>query len=164
MVVEAARRFPDATFVINGDGAARSTLQEQAAGLANVRFSGYQPKDRVPEVLATGDIHLVPLKTGLGRVSVPSKTYSILAAGRPVLAAIDPGTEVPRMLAASGGGVAVAPDDLEAFCGALSAMLADRAGTTAMGAAGREWVLGAASPSAVASAYEQLIRSLGRGA
>ncbi len=164
MVVEAARRFPDATFVINGDGAARSTLQEQAAGLANVRFSGYQPKDRVPEVLATGDIHLVPLKTGLGRVSVPSKTYSILAAGRPVRAAIDPGTEVPRMLAASGGGVAVAPDDLEAFCGALSAMLADRAGTTAMGAAGREWVLGAASPSAVASAYEQLIRSLGRGA
>ena len=80
-----------------------------------MRFSGYQPKERVPEVLATGDIHLVPLKAGLGRVSVPSKTYSILAAGRPVLAAIDPGTEVPRMLAASGGGVAVAPDDPAAF-------------------------------------------------
>jgi colanic acid biosynthesis glycosyl transferase WcaI len=164
MVIEAARRFPEATFVINGDGAARPTLQEQAAGLANVRFSGYQPKERVPEVLATGDIHLVPLKTGLGRVSVPSKTYSILAAGRPVLAAIDPGTEVPRMLAASGGGVAVAPDDLEAFCAALAAMLADRAGTAAMGVDGREWVLGAASPAAVATAYEQLIRTLGRGA
>ena len=63
------------------------------------------PSDRLPEVLATGDIHLVPLKRGLGRVSVPSKTYSILAAGRPVLAAIDPGTEVPRILAESGGGV-----------------------------------------------------------
>jgi colanic acid biosynthesis glycosyl transferase WcaI len=162
MVVEAARRFPEATFVVNGDGAAKSDLQTQAAGLANVRFSGYQPKERVPEVLATGDIHLVPLKAGLGRVSVPSKTYSILAAGRPVLAAIDPGTEVPRMLAASGGGIAVGPDDLEAFCAALAAMLADSAGTAAMGAAGRAWVLGAASPGAVAIAYEQLVRSLAR--
>ena len=164
LVIEAARRFPEATFVVNGDGAARVSLQAAAESLPNVRFSGYQPKERVPEVLATGDIHLVPLKQGLGRVSVPSKTYSILAAGRPVLAAIDPGTEVPRMLAASGGGVAVPPDDVEAFCAALAALLADPAATAAMGVAGREWVLGAASPEAVGRAYEQLIRRLGSGA
>ncbi len=163
MVVAAAARFPDAVFLINGDGAARSALEAQAAGLSNVVFSGYQPKDRVPEVLATGDIHLVPLRAGLGRVSVPSKTYSILAAGRPVLAAIDPDTEVPRMLAASGGGVAVPPDDLEAFCVALGGLLADPAVGQAMGAAGRDWVLGAASPAAVAAAYERLIRGLLRG-
>ena len=163
MVVEAARRFPGATFLVNGDGAARVTLQAQAADLPNVRFSGYQPKSRVPEVLATGDIHLVPLKRGLGRVSVPSKTYSILAAGRPVLAAIDPGTEVPRMLEASGGGVCVPPDDLEAFCVALRGLLDDRAAAAAMGVAGRAWVTGAASPAAVAVAYERLIRSLGHG-
>ena len=161
MVVDAARDFPQATFLINGDGAARTSLEERADGAINVRFSGYQPKDRVPEVLATGDIHLVPLKAGLGRVSVPSKTYSILAAGRPVLAAIDAGTEVPRLLAASNGGVAVAPDDPAAFKEALAALLADRTAASAMGAAGRAWVTGAASPRAVAVAYEQLIRSLG---
>ena len=160
MVVDAAGRFPEATFLINGDGAARRTLEARAAGLLNVRFNGYQPKQRVPEVLATGDIHLVPLKQGLGRVSVPSKTYSILAAGRPVLAAIDPGTEVPRMLAASGGGVVVAPDDAEAFDHGLRSLLADPVAAAAMGAAGRSWVLGAASPAAVAQAYERLIRSL----
>jgi colanic acid biosynthesis glycosyl transferase WcaI len=160
MVVDAARDFPQATFLINGDGAARPTLEERAAGLANVRFSGYQPKSRVPEVLATGDIHLVPLKRGLGRVSVPSKTYSILAAGRPVLAAIDPGTEVPRMLSASGGGVAVPPDDAAAFHDGLAGLLADPTGAAAMGAAGRDWVEGAASPAAVARSYEHLIRSL----
>ncbi|MEN9644970.1 MAG: hypothetical protein RL238_1639 [Actinomycetota bacterium] len=160
LVLEAARRFPEATFVINGDGAARASLQADAADLPNVRFSGYQPKERVPEVLATGDIHLVPLKQGLGRVSVPSKTYSILAAGRPVLAAIDPGTEVPRMLEASGGGVAVPPDDPDAFCVALGNLLADRAAAAAMGVAGRAWVLGAASPAAVGRAYEQLVRGL----
>jgi len=162
MVVEAAARFPQATFLINGDGAARTSLEERAAGLSNVRFSGYQPKERVPEVLATGDIHLVPLKKGLGRVSVPSKTYSILAAGRPVLAAIDPGTEVPRMIAASGGGVAVEPDLPPAFESALAGLLADLPASQAMGAAGREWVQSAASPQAVAQAYEHLVRSLGR--
>jgi colanic acid biosynthesis glycosyl transferase WcaI len=161
MVIDAAREFPKATFVINGDGAARAMLEARAEGQTNVRFSGYQPKERVPEVLATGDVHLVPLKAGLGRVSVPSKTYSILAAGRPVLAAIDPGTEVPRMLAASGGGVAVAPDDAEAFRAGLRQLLADPAVTRAMGAAGRAWVQDAASPQAVALAYEQLIRSVG---
>jgi colanic acid biosynthesis glycosyl transferase WcaI len=160
MVVEAAARFPGATFLINGDGAASASLKAAARHLPNVRFSGYQPKDRVPEVLATGDIHLVPLKTGLGRVSVPSKTYSILAAGRPVLAAVDPGTEVPRMVAASGGGVAVPPDDLEAFCGALEGLLADPTAATAMGVAGRAWVEGSASPAAVALAYERLVRTL----
>jgi colanic acid biosynthesis glycosyl transferase WcaI len=160
MVVAAAARFPHATFVINGDGAARGALEVQAASIPNVRFSGYQPKERVPEVLASGDIHLVPLKRGLGRVSVPSKTYSILAAGRPVLAAIDPDTEVPRMLAASGGGLAVPPDDPVAFEAGLGQLLSDLPGARNMGAAGREWVLGAASPVAVARAYEQLVRSL----
>ena len=107
MVIDAAEAFPEATFLINGDGAARSALQDRAVALRNVVFSGYQPHDRLPEVLATGDIHLVPLRAGLGRVSVPSQTYSILAAGRPVLAAIDPGPEVPRILRDSGTGVAV---------------------------------------------------------
>lgn len=162
MVLQAARRFPGVTFLVNGDGSARAALQAEAADLRNLRFGGYQPAERVPEVLATGDIHLVPLKRGLGRVSVPSKTYSILAAGRPVLAAIDPGTEVPRMLAASGGGVAVPPDDLPAFCTALQSLLDDPAAATAMGLAGRRWVESAASPHAVARAYERLIRDLGR--
>ncbi|MBI4883207.1 MAG: glycosyltransferase family 4 protein [Actinobacteria bacterium] len=162
MVVNAASSFPDVTFLINGEGAARTSLQEQADGARNVVFGNYQPANRVGEVLATGDIHLIPLKSGLGRVSVPSKTYSILAAGRPVLAAIDRDTEVPRILAASGAGLAVDPDDPSAFVEGLRAMLDDLAGWSRRGASGREWVLQAASPPAVALAYEQLIRSLGR--
>lgn len=160
MVVDVARSMPELTFLVNGDGAARTSLVERAAGAPNVRFSGYQPMERLAEVLATGDIHLVPLRAGLGRVSVPSKTYSILAAGRPALAAIDPGTEVPRILAASGGGVCVSPDDPEAFRRALAELGADVDRCRAMGAAGRRWVEDAASPAAVAQAYADLIVEL----
>ena len=160
LVLAAARVLPGVTFVINGDGAARATLEAEAAGLANVRFARYQPKERLAEVLATADLHVVLLRAGLGNVSVPSKTYSILAAGRPVLAAIDAGTEVPRMLAASGAGRCVPPDDEGAFITELASMLAAPEQLSRCGRAGRVWVQGIASPRAVAIAYEQLVRSL----
>lgn len=161
MLVDAASSLPAVTFVINGDGAARADLEERARGLANVRFSGYQPRDRVAEVLASADLHVVPLRKGLGAVSVPSKTYSILAASRPILAAIDAGTEVPRILAASGAGVAVEPDDPRAFLGALTAMVDDPTECVRRGEAGRRWVEAHVSPSAVAHQYLALIASLG---
>ncbi len=160
MIVEVARRMPDVTFLVNGGGSGLPALRDASAGLANVRFNGYEPKERIAEVLATGDVHLVPLRAGLGSVSVPSKTYSILAAGRPVVASIDPGTEVPRLLTASGAGVAVAPDDPDALHAALVELLADAPRRAAMGAAGRAWVEQHASPAAAADAYEALFRRL----
>ena len=163
LLVEVARRRPDVTVLINGGGAARLELEASAAGLENVRFAGYVPDHRLVELLATGDVHAVPLRRGLGSVSVPSKTYSILAAGRPIVAAIDPGTEVPRILAAAGAGVAVAPDDVDAFAAAVGRLVDEPVTAASMGEQGRRWVLGAASPSVVAEAYERLIAELRRG-
>lgn len=161
MLLHAAKQMPNITFVINGDGAARADLESQAAGLANIRFAGYQPRDRVGEVLASGDIHVVPLRTGLGAVSVPSKTYSILAAARPVVAAIDAGTEVTRILEQSGAGVSVAPDNEELFTSALQAMVANIETAREQGRKGREWVETHVSPAAVAQSYLSLIADIG---
>ena len=160
LLIAAARELPAVTFLINGDGAARSSLEVEAESLSNVRFAGYIEPDRLSELLATGDIHVVPLKAGLGRVSVPSKTYSIMAAGRPVVAAIDAGTAVPKILESSGGGVAVLPDDATEFVEALSAMLARTDRGLSMGLAGRAWVEREASPEAVGVAYHHLIEQL----
>jgi colanic acid biosynthesis glycosyl transferase WcaI len=164
LVVEAARRFadarPDVVFLVNGGGSGRSTLEAAAAGLPNVRFGDFQPAERLPDVLATGDVHLVPLKKGLAKASVPSKLYSILAAGRPVLAAIDEGTEVARTVQAAGAGVAVPPDDADAFCEGLDRLLDDPAGARAMGERARRFVEGWASPDAVAERYESLFEEL----
>jgi colanic acid biosynthesis glycosyl transferase WcaI len=160
LLIEAARVMPGVQFVINGNGSARRPLEDAAAGLANVIFGDYQPAERLGEVLATGDVHVVALRAGLGNVSVPSKTYSILAAGRPVLAAIDPGTEVPRILAASGAGLAVAPDDPRAFIDALGVLLDDLDALQRRGASGRAWVERHLSASAVAVKYEELFRAV----
>jgi colanic acid biosynthesis glycosyl transferase WcaI len=161
MLLHAAKHMPGITFVINGDGAARAELETQAAGLPNIRFAGYQPRDRVGEVLASGDIHVVPLRAGLGAVSVPSKTYSILASARPVVAAIDPGTEVTRILEHSGAGVSVAPDDEEVFTAALQHMVANIDEAREQGRKGRQWVETHVSPAAVAQSYLSLIADIG---
>ena len=156
VVIDVARSMPELTFVINGDGSARSALESAAKGLSNVRFAGYQPIERLSEVLATGDIHLVPLRSGLARVSVPSKTYSIMAAARPVLAAIDPDTEIPRLVERAGAGVCVAPDDADALRDAIVRLVDSPELRESFGRNGREWVERHASPRAVAVAYEGL--------
>ena len=163
LVLGAARKLADRSdvcFVINGGGSAREPLMEQATGLDNVRFVDFQPKERLPEVLAAGDIHVVPLRRGLAASSVPSKTFSILAAGRPVVASVDEGTEVARVVEAAGAGVAVPPDDPDAFTAAVARLLDDPAGCRAMGRAGRAFVERWASPAAVAERYEELFAEL----
>ena len=160
LFVAAAAVLPHVTFLVNGNGSARAELIERAASLPNLRFGEFQPAARLGEVLATGDVHVVPLKAGLAAVSVPSKTYSILAAGRPLVASIDPGTEVTRLLDRSGAGTAVAPDRPEAFVAAVRGMVEDLDGARAQGAAGRRWVEAWASPAAVAGMYEALFEEL----
>jgi colanic acid biosynthesis glycosyl transferase WcaI len=165
LIVDAARALrhrDDLAFVINGGGAARPALEAGAADLPNVRFVDYQPADKLPEVLAAADLHIVPLKRGLARASVPSKLYSVLAAGRPVLASVDPGTEVARTLARAGAGVSVPPDDPAAFQAALLALVDDPARRAAFGAAARRFVETWVSPTAVAQAYAALFASLRR--
>ncbi len=156
LMIEAARVLPNVIFVINGEGSARKSLEAKAHALSNVKFGDYQDASRLSEVLATGDLHVVPLRRGLGSVSVPSKTYSILAAGRPICAAIDLDTEVPRILAAANAGVCVEPDNQAAFVSAIAAMIGDRKSLEEMGASGRKWVEGHASPQSIAQRYEAL--------
>ena len=152
----------DVVFVVNGGGSARPDLERKAAGMTNIRFADYQPKDRLAEVLATGDIHVVPLRRGLARSSVPSKTYSILAAGRPLVASVDPGTEVARLVEEAGSGLAVPPDDAAAFLDAIASLVDRPDACTRMGASGRSFVERWASPAAVATAYEALFEELAR--
>jgi colanic acid biosynthesis glycosyl transferase WcaI len=164
LVLLAARSFavsrPDVVFVINGGGAARPDLEVAAADLPNVRFIDMQPAERIPEVLAAADVHVVPLRAGLAWSSVPSKLYSILAAGRPLVASVDEGTEVALTVERAGAGLAVPPDDPAAFTAAVGRLLDEPQTAAQMGASGRRFVEGWASPSSVAEAYENLFDEL----
>jgi len=165
LLVAAARETlerDDIVYMVNGVGSTLAGLQASAAGLPNVQFAPMQPLERLPEVLAAADVHVVPLKQGLSRSSVPSKTYSILAAGRPVLASVDEGSEVERIVEAAGAGVSVPPDDAPAFTRTLLQLIDDAPGRAQMEKSGRAYVETSASPRAVAEAYSGLFAKVAR--
>jgi colanic acid biosynthesis glycosyl transferase WcaI len=163
IVIEAAAALEyedDVTFVINGQGAARADAERRARGLGNVRFVDMQPSERLPEVLAAGDIHVVPLKRGLARSSVPSKVYSILAAGRPLVASVDEGSEVALLVERAKAGIAVPPEDGEELTKSLKRLIDSPEEAKRMGRAGRRFIKSWASPAAVAASYEALFEEL----
>jgi colanic acid biosynthesis glycosyl transferase WcaI len=150
----------DLVFVVNGQGAGRAELERKARDLPNVVFVDMQPEERLPEVLAAADVHLVMLRRGLARASVPSKTYSVLAAARPLIASVDEGSEVARVVESADAGIAIPPEDSEALTKAVARLLAAPEEARGMGRAGRAFVESWASPAAVAEAYETLFSEL----
>jgi len=163
LVAEAAKRFagrPDVHFVINGEGAARPSVDEWATKLTNVTVADFAPRNEVSTVLAAADLQLILLKKGLARSSTPSKLYANLAAGRPILASIDVGSEVADVLNRSGAGLAVPPEDTGSFIVALEKMLADPDDLKARGRSARSFVESWLSPDAQAAQYENLFKRL----
>ncbi len=163
LVRHAADHFADRDdirFVINGEGAARSLVDEWARSRPNVIVSDFVPREQVSEVLGAADLHLILLKRGLSRSSTPSKLYGILASGRPLLASIDEGSEVANIVAEADAGRSVSPDEPADFVAALEDLLADRAALQAAGVRAREYVERCLTPEAQAAEYENLFESL----
>jgi colanic acid biosynthesis glycosyl transferase WcaI len=114
---ERLRHHEAIRFVFVGDGSRRQTLEgrAQARGLANVVFLPYQPREQMAHSYAAADLFLVSLKPGLAGYIVPSKLYSILAAGRPYVAAVEDDCEVVDITRRHGCGFVVAPGDADAL-------------------------------------------------
>jgi colanic acid biosynthesis glycosyl transferase WcaI len=125
-------------FVFIGDGANRAALAAEASALANVRFLPFRPASEIPHVMAAGDLHVVTVRRGLEGVVVPSKLYSILAAGRPVLAVAPATTDAARIVSSSGCGLAADPDNPEAVAAAILALRDDPARLAQMGVRSQE--------------------------
>ena len=125
-------------FVFIGDGANRKSLEASAAKLPNVRFLPFRPVEQVPHVMLAGDIHIVTVKRGLEGVVVPSKLYSILAAGRPVLAVAAKESDAARIVTEEGCGMSADPDDPDAVAAAIRELRSDPARLVEMGRRAQE--------------------------
>lgn len=87
-------------FYFVGEGAVKSTMQKyvEENNVKNVYFDGaYSRKDQL-EVLNKADIAFVSLAEGMFGLGVPSKTYNILAAGKPVLYIGEEGSEIDLLI------------------------------------------------------------------
>jgi glycosyltransferase involved in cell wall biosynthesis len=128
--------------VIVGFGARHAAVVElaESLGTRNVRFLHYQPRERLPESLASADVHYVGLAAGLAGYVVPSRINGILAAGRPVLVAADANSETARLVSDASCGLRVPPGDPTALAEAIRRLAAGEVDLAAAGAAGRRWI------------------------
>lgn len=125
-IVEAATRLRDLTdvrFVIAGSGSRAAWLQSEIAdrGLGNMILLGRLPAESMPSLFAQASVLLVTLsKSAILEQTVPSKVQSYLAAGKPIIAALN--GETARIVAEAGAGIATPAEDPEALAEAVRAL------------------------------------------
>lgn len=132
---------PDVRFVFLGDGKEKPSLVNLARdmGLANVLFLPPVAKIRMPEALAGADACLAILKPiDEYKMTYPNKVFDYMAAGRPVVLAID--GVIRQVVEAAGCGLFVQPGDPSALAQAVRSMAADRDEWRVMGLAGRKYL------------------------
>lgn len=164
IVVDAAARLrdnEDVEFVVFGSGGLENDIRAriEAEGLKNLRLLPLQPVERVKYVYSLGDVCLVSCKEGLGGSAMPSKTWSILSCGRPVLANFDEG-ELQMILTKNELGVFTKTGDLEGFVEAIRQLASEPKKCAEMGARGRQFILDNLTKDAGTRKYAEVLRSV----
>ncbi|MGX1132501.1 colanic acid biosynthesis glycosyl transferase WcaI [Streptomyces glaucescens] len=147
--------------VVVNDGPAVPVLKEAAAARGvPLTLLPFQPYERLPEVLGTGDVLVVLLAEDAGEFSVPSKTLSYLCAGRPVLGLMPAGNPAAKLLRQASS--AVFPPEESALDGAarwVREVFDDPAHAEALGKESRSLAEREFALENCASRFEEILRT-----
>ena len=149
-------------FVIVGDGVMSKWLREEveARRLKNIRFLGYQSRSMMAMVNASCDVCMIPMKTATTIDTFPSKIYTIMACGKPVIVQADPNSELEWLMKKVDCGYVAPPDNSKAFTEAVRRAHDERDLLHAKGMKGLELVRALYSKEVVGSQYDRLVREL----
>lgn len=133
---------PDIGLVLVGEGAYKAQVEEivKRDDLTNVTMIPFQPYEDISHVLSLGDAGLVISKPGVGANSVPSKTWSIMSASRPVLANFDE-NELKDILVGNECGIFTKAGDKDAFKRSIIKLYENRDLCKEYGRNGRQFVM-----------------------
>ena len=129
-------------FVLVGEGAYKKEVERiiQEKGIQNVTLLPFQPYEEISHVFSLGDAGLIISKPGVGENSVPSKTWSIMSAERPVIANFDE-NELKSIIEQNECGIFTKAGDKEAFKQTILSLYNDRQKGVEMGKNGRKFIL-----------------------
>jgi colanic acid biosynthesis glycosyl transferase WcaI len=144
-------------FVGDGPGLGHLTAEVKLQGLTNIQFLPFQPRDRLPEVLASANISLVVLRKGIGTGSLPSKTFSILASGRPVIASVDGGSETSNLIQKANAGLCIEPENSSELAAAILELKNNRELCCQLGNNGRIWAEQKHSVNSATDQFQELL-------
>ncbi len=133
-----------AQLVIAGDGSSKAACLElvQRRGVSGVRFVSDPDAAKVPLLQSLGHVCLLPLRKGAGMSSIPSKLMAYLLSAKPVLAAVDTGSDTARTISEAQCGWVGEPEHAEWLAAKMTVVAALPSGDlSAMGQRGRAYGL-----------------------
>ena len=141
-VAKALEANDDIHFVLVGNGAyldeVKHIVEERHIG--NVHLLPFQPYEDISHMFSLGDASLVISKPGVGANSVPSKTWSIMSASRPVLANFDE-NELKTIIENNHCGIFTKAGDKDAFKESILTLYNHRELCKEYGHNGRKFVM-----------------------
>lgn len=151
-------------FVLIGEGAYKEQVKEIIIkySIKNVTLLPFQPYEDISHVFSLGDVGIIISKPGVGENSVPSKTWSIMSASRPVLANFDE-NEIKTILSKNECGVFTKAGDKVAFTDAIITLYRDRELCRKYGENGRRFVMENLTREIGTRKYVDVIKSVVKG-
>ena len=162
VLVEAASLLqddPNIHIAVVGDGAAKAQIVAKAEGMAltNLTILPLQSQEDLPDLFASADLLLVSLIKGVTGHSVPSKTYTIMASGRPILASVEHDNMVRSLVEQVDCGYYAPPENPSALAAAIRQAAADPTDARKKGANGRRYVEAHFSAHYIAKQYHDIL-------
>ncbi|NCS48666.1 MAG: glycosyltransferase family 4 protein [Microcystis aeruginosa G13-05] len=163
-VIETAVRLkhlPEIVFVIVGEEKALQNLQSysQNCGADNLKFFPFQPREKLPEMLAAANIGLIMQKRNVTVYNMPSKTPVWLASGRPIIASVPPNSPAARAIQQSQGGVIVPPEEPDSLAKAILDLYANPSKAERLSQQGRQFAMDYYSLEQALNQHEALFSS-----
>ncbi|MBD2462893.1 glycosyltransferase family 4 protein [Oscillatoria sp. FACHB-1407] len=164
-VIEAAthlRHIPEIVFVIVGEEKALKQLEEycQTCNATNVKLLPFQPREKLPEMLAAADVGLIVQKKNVIGFNMPSKTQVILASGRAIVASVPLTGTAARAVTQSRGGVVVPPEEPKALADAVLDLYQNPDKAETLGQQGRQYAMEHYAFEQALNRYEALFSSI----
>ena len=153
--------YPEIGLILVGEGAYKQQVEEivRHDSLTNVIMLPFQPYEDISHVFSLGDVGIIISKPGVGSNSVPSKTWSIMSASRPVLANFDE-NEIKSILSDNNCGIFTKAGDKDAFKNAIIKLYENRDLCKEYGRNGREFIMKNLTREVGTQKYVDVIKSV----
>lgn len=156
------KHIPEIAVVIVGHQKSLEPLERYRKNkqVDNVWLLPFQPREKLPEMLASADISIVMQKHNIIFFNMPSKIQVLLASGRAIIASVPAEGTAARVIEKSGGGIVVPPEDPEVLAQAIIDLYAHPNKLKDLGKRGREYAEKHYAFESALDSYESLFAAV----
>lgn len=162
-IVEAAQILaddPSVHFVFVGAGGKKPWLDREVVrrGLINVSICGQLPRSEQRVFLNACDVGIISLIPGMLGCAMPSRSYNVLAAGKPIIALAEEGSELEQVTNEERVGWCIPPGDPERLVATIREAMRDRGRLDEMGRRARAAAVEKYSPKIAIDRYREALK------